>query len=166
VSPRSHIILSVGALALILGIAVQTMEQSPFVRATLLQGTVDIGIEHTNPLSLRFEYTTRNGEALLRIVHSSDETIFVSIPAEWERGEVSGTSLSAVHKDKPTFGFVRWHFPPHSGITFSIEHAPENIVIHNSSEFPLKLRTANADLLAETVQRDVFLIQDAAVEIW
>jgi len=165
-SLRSHIIVSLGALALILGIATQVIEQSPRMRASLLQGTVDIGVEHSAPLSMRFEYTAREGSAIVRIAHDSNETISVSVPSDWKRGEVSGAPIADIRKDPPMFGFVRWHFPPRTSITFSLQQAPEHIVMHNPSLATLKLTTANVDLLDGTVQRDIFLIQDSTIRIW
>ena len=165
-SLRFHTILSLGALALILSIAVQTVEKSPRLRAALTHGTVDIGIEHSNPLSVRFEYVTKDGAAIVRIAHSSDEIVSISVPEDWKRGEVSGALLKKVRKDEPIFGFVRWHFPAHTSIAFSIRKAPEHIVIHNPSMASLKLTTSNVNLLDGTVEKNVLLVQDSAVKIW
>lgn len=165
-SLRFHTILSLSALALILGIAARTAEQSPHLQAVLARGTVDIGVEHSEPLSMRLEYTTRDKAALVRIAHDSSETVSISVPATWKRGEVSGASLAEIRKDDPLFGFVRWHFPPRSSMTFSLPQAPAHIIVHNPSLASLKLTSAKVDLENGTVQKDVFLIQDAAVRIW
>tara|TARA_Y100000310_G_C20610920_1_gene777939 strand:+ start:887 stop:1387 length:501 start_codon:yes stop_codon:yes gene_type:complete len=163
---RSHIILSLGSLALLLAIAGQTLENSPSLRAALLSGTVDIGVEHAEPLSLHFEYTEREGAAIVRISHRSNETVSISLPKAWKRGEVSGAPLAELRQDKATFGLVRWHFPPRSGVTFSVKKAPLHIVIHNPSLSPLQLKTANANLMEGTVEKDIFLVQDGSVKIW
>lgn len=165
-SLRSHIILSLGSLALLLAIAGQTIERSPSLRAALQGTTADIGIEHTRPLSLTLEYAEKEGSAIMRVSHESDETISISFPAQWERGEVSGAPLSAFRSDASVFGSVRSHLPPRSGITFSIRSAPEHIVVHNPSQAPLKLNTVNVDLTNGAVRRDVFLVQEGEVKIW
>jgi len=166
VSLRFHTILALGALALILGIAVQTVEQSPRLRAALSQGAADIGVEHAEPLSMRLEYVMRNNAALVRIAHSGSGIVSISVPADWQRSEVSGAPLADFRNDDPSFGFVRWHFPPRTSMTFSVRQAPDHIVVHNPSRAALKLISAKVDLQDGSVQRDIFLIQDTAVEIW
>ena len=165
-SLRSHIIIAFGAFALLLGLGVQTAEQSPRLKAALTQNTVDIGIEHSGPLSMRFEYTTRNEAALVRIEHGGNEHISISVPENWKRGEVSGAPLSEIRKDEPVFGFVRWHLPARTGVTFFVKQAPEHVVIHNPSQAAIKVITTKVNLSDETVERNIVLIQDSAVKIW
>ncbi|PIR52664.1 hypothetical protein COU76_05355 [Candidatus Peregrinibacteria bacterium CG10_big_fil_rev_8_21_14_0_10_49_10] len=163
---RSHIIFSLGSLALLLAIAGQTIEHSPTLHAALLSKTSDIGVEMQAPLSLALEYTEREGSAIVRLSNGSEDSVVINLPEEWQRGEVSGASLSDVHHETTVFGLLRWHFPPHSGITFRVQHAPQHVVVHNPSRFPLKLSSTNVDLMSGIVQKDVVLVQEGTVRIW
>jgi hypothetical protein len=165
-SIRFHVILSLGAFIAIFGLASQTIEHSPTLQKVLRQGTVDIGIEHSQPLSVRMEYSVRNTNGIMRIGSDSSETISISLPEQWERGEVTGAPLSALRKDDPMFGYTRWHVPEKTTITFKIPKVPEHIVLHNPSTAPLKLTVAKVDLETGAIEKDILLIRDSTVPIW
>lgn len=163
---RFHIILSLGALIALFGIATQTIEHSPGLKTALRNNTVDIGIEHSMPLSLRMEYSVHNDAAIMRIGSDATETISISLPEEWQRGEVSGASLSDLRKDDPTFGYVRWHIPQKTTLTFRISKVPDHLVLHNPGTSPLKLSIAKVNIQTGEVERDILLIRDSTVVVW
>ena len=148
------------------GLASQTIEHSPALQNVLRQGTVDIGIEHSEPLAVRMEYSVRNTHGIMRIGSNSSETISISLPEQWERGEVTGAPLSQLRKDSPMFGYVRWHVPEKTTLTFKIPKVPEHMVLHNPSTAPLKLTVAKVDLETGTIEKDVLLVRDSTVPIW
>ncbi|PJA67674.1 hypothetical protein CO157_03350 [Candidatus Peregrinibacteria bacterium CG_4_9_14_3_um_filter_49_12] len=163
---RFHIMLALGAFIALFGIATQTIEHSPRLKTALRNGAVDIGIEHSMPLSIDMEYSVHNSAGMMRIGSNATEIISISVPEEWKRGEVSGASLADVRKDEPTFGYVRWHFPQNATVTFQMQKAPEHLVLHNPSTSPLKLNIAKVHIETGEVERDILLIRDSTVSVW
>lgn len=64
------------------------------------------------------------------------------------------------------FGYVRWHVPEKTTLTFKIPKVPEHMVLHNPSTAPLKLTVAKVDLETGTIEKDVLLVRDSTVPIW
>ena len=112
----------------------------------------NIGIEHEESLSLRVEYTTKSGAALLHIAHEDgSETARISVPKEWQRHEVRGAELHEVPADESTFGFTKWPLPPGASFQFWIPEAPRDILVHNPSAAPLKIAVLRYNFSTNTV---------------
>ena len=127
---------------------------------------VDVAVEHTTPLGIEFALSVRNNQSLIEVSHDGDEVIFVSLPSKWKRKEIKGVELKKVGADPEMLGFVRWHFPPGSSITFAALNAPENILLHNPNKVPLKVKYTYEDLEEEEVERNVMLVKDKSVLLW
>ncbi|MDA1209317.1 MAG: hypothetical protein O2904_04785 [bacterium] len=152
-------------LALLAVIILGTQSRGPL--ASLIQASVDIGIEHAKPAAVTLEFTKRDDAALLQISTESEEMIFISLPSNWQRTEVRNAPIEFVTADAPTFGYKRWHFPPNATVSFWIPmDAPDSIVIHNPSHVTLKLGTVVVDVDAGTVERDIVLMKDEAIKLW
>lgn len=136
------------------------------LQGELSHGIVDIGVEHTSPLSLRMEFGVRGENAFAEFSSESDETVLLSVPSSWVRHEVRSAPIETVTAEPPSLGLTRWTLPPHAGISFSIPEAPLSVVLHNPSGSPLKLSLAYIDLETGTAQKDVLLIQDDTVKLW
>jgi hypothetical protein len=128
--------------------------------------TTDIAVEHTEPVSLRLDVSLLNGQALVDISHDSTETIKVSLPSDWQRGEVRGVALKDVSAEAPMLGFTRWQLPPQAGVTYQAYQAPQGIMIHNPSGERLKITFTRVDLETEEVLYNVKLVQEGAVRLW
>jgi CO dehydrogenase/acetyl-CoA synthase delta subunit len=128
--------------------------------------TVEIGIEHTAPVSLSLAMSTLKGKALLDLTQESGETIFISLPENWERREVRNVSLHEVAADLSTFGFKRWRLPAGAAVSFTLPIAPDSLILHNPSQVPLKVSITRVDLETSQVTSDVILVQDSPVELW
>lgn len=163
---RLHIVLSLGALILAFGIGLQAIENSPALRFALLGTTADIGVEHADSLSMRLEYATRGTAAMIHIEHDGEHPIAVSVPSLWRQQEVTGAELKGFRQDDSVFGYARWRMPAKSGMTFFIPRAPGHIVIHHPSAATLKLSTTNVNLENDTVEKNIFLMQEGSVRIW
>ncbi|PIR49270.1 hypothetical protein COU80_00790 [Candidatus Peregrinibacteria bacterium CG10_big_fil_rev_8_21_14_0_10_55_24] len=169
VGSRSPLRGHIGALlvaAAFLGIAMV----QPAVRAWLTPPHVpvaaEMGIEHTQPLTLSLELSTLKGVALLYLTHEdSEETAYVSLPDTWTRREVRGVELREVASEN-VFGFNRWRFPAGASVTFNIPASPDALLLHNPSSVPLKIRITRVDLETEHVERDVILVQESPVVLW
>jgi hypothetical protein len=165
-SLRFHTFVAFLVLAIIAITMVGGADRFETLRAALADNTADIGIEHTLPLSLQMEFGEQGGKALLHVIQESEETITMSIPSGWERGEVSGVTLDAVKEVGTTFGFTQWQIPGQSSVYFRIPQTPKTVVIHSPSDAPLKIFTTRANLDEGTVERDVVLIHDTPVPLW
>jgi len=157
-----HGTLAVAALALLL--IVTASQSGRFSASTSSQtDTVDIAVEHREILSLHVQMSERDGQALVMIGQEGTETIAVSVPATWQRGEVRNASLDTITAEPPMLGFVRWQLPGNASVTFRVLHAPSQLLLHNPTNVPLKVSFVRVDLETDTVQQDVILVQEEAV---
>jgi len=156
-----HGTLAVTALAFLLFV---TASQSEYLNADISSlDTVDIAVEHKDPLSLRVQMSERAGQALIVIEQEGTENISVSVPAAWKRGEVRNASLDAISAEAPMLGFVRWQLPGSSSVTFSILDAPSRLLLHNPTKVPLKVSFMRVNLETDEVEQNVILVKDEAV---
>ncbi|OGJ58749.1 hypothetical protein A2635_02630 [Candidatus Peribacteria bacterium RIFCSPHIGHO2_01_FULL_51_9] len=130
------------------------------------ESTAHIGIEHTEPLTLGITQKEQAGRAIIDIENSGNETVFVSIPDQWNMREVHGAPLKTMKEEEPSFGFIRWQFPPNVTVSFLAPLAPESLVLHNPSHIPIKVDVTTLDGTKNTGQRFVVLVQSSPVKIW
>lgn len=126
---------------------------------------VEIGLEHTKPVTLSLAFTTQFNKGVADFSHDALETIAVSVPSAWMRREVKGVPLLAVTSDQSTFGFTRWHIPPGALVSFDIT-PPSAILLHNPSGVPAEIRLTRVNLTTQKAERDVVLVKDGTVELW
>lgn len=126
-----------------------------------------IGIEHVHPLTLSFVLHTSGGKwGIVDFGSITDETIFISLPDTWRRREVRNVALSQVQADPPSFGFVRYTFPPQAVVSFIVPDLPDHLLLHNPSRVPIQLNLTNANTATQEVKHDVILLQESPKEIW
>ena len=139
---------------------------APALIGSLRTDTVDIGVEHNQPLSLSLEFGVLDDMAVAEFFSESAETILISVPSTWVRREVKNAPIHTVTSELPSLGFTRWTLPARAGISFKIADAPGSLVLHNPSGVQMKLDLVQVDLKSEKVERDVLLIQDDTVRLW
>lgn len=125
----------------------------------------ELGVEHTESLGLTMELSALHGKGIAEISHDGKETVFVSVPQDWTKREVRNVPISSVTSDPPSLGFARWHIPSGARISFTVPSAPSKIILHHPSDTPLKVDITRVNLDADTVDRDVILVQGASVEL-
>ena len=126
-----------------------------------------IGIEHVHPLTLSFVLHTSGGTwGIVDLGSITDETIFISLPDSWRRREVRSVPLSDVQADPPSFGFVRYTFPPQAVVSFVVPNLPNHLLLHSPSSVPIQLNLTNINTLTKEVKHDVILLQESPKEIW
>ena len=128
--------------------------------------SVELGIEHSAPLALDIDMSTRDGKSIVDISHGAEEMIFVSVPDLWERREVRGSTLDAVVSDGTTFSYRRWHLPAGASVSFRVPYIIESMELHDPSETPVKVTLTRVDLNEDTVEHDVILVHDSPKELW
>lgn len=128
--------------------------------------SVEIGIEHTAPLALSIEMSTREDKSIVDISHNAEEKIFISVPADWERREVRSAPLDTVVADGTGLDYRRWHLPSGATVSYRVSYVIDQMTIHNPSELPVKVTLTRVDLNADTVERDILLIKESPKELW
>jgi len=136
------------------------------LKADLLSGDrVEIGLEHTKPVTLSLSFTTNGSKGVADIRHDALETVYVSLPSSWAKREVGGVPLAAVTADPPALGFTRWSVPTGAVVSFDVT-PPETILLHNPSGIPAEVKLTRVDLKQNLVERDIILIQDGSTLLW
>ncbi len=134
--------------------------------AELIPGErVEIGVEHTKPVTLSLSFTTNGSKGVADIRHDALETVRVSLPSAWTRREVGGVPLAAVAADEPAFGFTRWSLPAGAVVSFDVT-PPARILLHNPSGIPTEVELTRVNLDQNTVERDIVLIQEGSALLW
>ncbi|UPA23023.1 hypothetical protein K8942_02310 [Candidatus Peribacteria bacterium] len=127
--------------------------------------SLDIGVEHTQPMTLEMTVTKNDLLRMIDMKNDTLESIAISVPAGWKRGEVRNVPLKAVVADEPSFGYVRWTLPPHADVSFTSRQPFTQLNMHNPSGVPLKIRLTLVDLLKNTGEHQVYLVQEGSVKI-
>ena len=153
----------IGALVpfilVILFVIAQEQPRTPIVAA------LDIGIEHTLPLTLSLTVTRNDRQRIIDVQNDKVEGIAVSVPDHWVRGEVRNVPLAAIQSDAPSFGYVRWHVPKNASVSFRTNQPFDHMNIHNSSGILLKIRFTTVDLVQNTGEHSVHLVKEGAVRV-
>ncbi len=124
-----------------------------------------IGIEHTGNAALTLTRTVDRRPQLFDVTNERSETIRISLPAEWERGEVRGAPLTSITADEAMFGYRRWHLPGGATLSFRNPLPGSGMTVHNPSGLPLRLRVVTVDLGGNTTQRASYLLSDQSITL-
>jgi len=138
----------------------------PALTAQVTQGEkVEIGLEHTKPVTLSLALTVNGRKGVADIRHDALETVHLSLPSSWVRREVKGVPLSAVTSESPIFGFTRWSLPPGALVSFDIV-PPSTLLLHHPTSIPAEIELTRVNLAKGTVEKDIILVQDGSVALW
>jgi hypothetical protein len=144
----------------------------PFTDARLLLSRthsleeMEIGIEHTQPFTLRLDLSISGQVGILELSHDAGEDVAISLPESWDLREVRGGALAEVPADPPALGFTRWHLPSAVTISFRLPEVPSVLLAHNPSEIPLQIRLTRVDLEDGSVSRNVVLMKNTPARVW
>src|ERR1043166_5831035 len=79
----------------------------PYIGTKNLMPTViDIGVEHTRPLTLSITLSEGTGRRLIDIQQGAAETIYLSTPQNWMRTEVRHATIEQVTHMNPDATFT------------------------------------------------------------
>lgn len=126
---------------------------------------LDLGIEHTQPMTLSLTLTKNDTQRMVDILNDAKETIAVSVPENWKRGEVRGATLLQITADAPSFGYIRWHLPAKASVTFATNNPFDQLNMHNPSGVLLNIRLTTVDLQKNTGDHQVYLVKEGSVKI-
>lgn len=128
-------------------------------------GRITIAIEHGSPLSAQITVSKKGKQRLIEIGNDAVETMLLSVPEHWQRGEVRNAPLRAITSDTPEFGYVRWHVPPSAVVTFRGEGNWTALTVHNPTGVPLHIGLTTVDLDADTADHTAVLVKDGPVDV-
>lgn len=134
-------------------------------RAELLKAPIDIGIEHSQSAAVSFTRSADTRPQFIDVANEGKETVFISLPAAWERGEVRGGALSSVAQDRPMFGYSRWRIPAGLTIAFKSSLRWDGATFHNPSGVPLRIKIITVHLKKGTSEREVYLLSNDPLRI-
>ena len=126
---------------------------------------LDIGVEHASPLTLAVTVTRNDRMRMVDIVNDKSESISLSVPDDWIRGEVRNAPVASILSEAPSFGYVRWTVPKDASVSFRTDAPFDRLNIHNPSGVLLKIRFTSVDLLQNTGEHNVFLVKEGAVKV-
>lgn len=128
---------------------------------------VVIAVEHDGPLTLRIRALAREeAGTLIEFDHDSMSGVRLSVPSDWDRDEVRGAPLPDFRAEPPALGFIRWMFPPRSGMTFRVPAPLAHVRLHHASSAPIQVKLTRVDLARTETAYDATLIQGKEQQLW
>lgn len=129
--------------------------------------TVILTLAYTKPLSLTMAVGARADGGVIDISQEhGTETIHLTLPADWERSEVSGAALEEATFSPLSAHWTSWKLPAESRLRFLVPDLPEHAELSLPSGVPLSLTVTKADLAAGTSVRTERLLQENRVPLW
>jgi hypothetical protein len=126
---------------------------------------IEIGIEHTSPATITITRSSGGTIHLVDVANESAETIGISLPEAWVRGEVRRVPLASLTSNDPSFGFRRWQFPPRAIVSFDAVHPWNHVIVHNPSEVPLKIDVVSIDVVRSQTTTESYLVTDTELDL-
>lgn len=164
----THMLIAGSAIAVLMLLA--TIERNTFAtRGTNAEDVipVSIGLEHTSPLSLSVLVARKEQAGYVSITNQSSETVYISVPSDWSRTEVTGARIQDVTSAIPVFGFTRWTIPGNAGIKMLVPTSPDVILFDSTSSAVTAVDLKAVDLTNSTTNSKVVLVQkQALVNLW
>lgn len=133
-------------------------------RLSIQSKPVEIGVEHSAPASMTITRSAGKATSLTDVRNDSTNPLSVSLPDDWERGEVKGAPLSALIGDGPNFGFRRWTLPAGMSVSFSAPYAWNELTLHNADESALHIKIITIDVERGTSETESYLVKDQVLE--
>ena len=135
--------------------------------ADVLGGPMAIGLEHDEQASVTMLLAKKDGAGYASVSNESDVPLYISLPADWKRTEVSGAKLEDVKSEIPVFGFKRWTLPSKAAMKLELPSAPSLVVFDNSSPSVAMIDLTTVDLALRSAQNKVVLVQTQTnVDLW
>ncbi len=124
-------------------------------------------LAYTKPLSLSVSVGARNGGGVVDIAQEhGTETVHITLPADWERSEVSGAALEEATSSPLSAHWTSWKVPTESRLRFLVPRLPDHAELSLPSGVPLSLTITKADLSQGTSIRSERLLQENRVTLW
>lgn len=122
-----------------------------------------IAVEHEEKMTLDLTVTRNGTDRLIEMKNDVLETIYVSTPVEWDRGEVRGAPIAEVTSTGPDAGYMRWTLPAGASVTFRTTTPFDRLRIDNPYKELMNVRFTQVDLQKNTAEHDSYLVKDNEV---
>lgn len=123
-----------------------------------------IGIEHDGPASLTVVLARKNTAGLVSLENTSNAPVYVSLPDNWNRTEVTNTTIDKVTSSKTQYNFLRWTLPAKAGMKMLLPEVPSSFTFLSPTESnTVALTIHSVDVVDGTKETQVILLQKQAV---
>ncbi len=123
-----------------------------------------IGIEHDGPASLTIVLARKNTAGLVSIENTSNAPVYLSLPDNWNRTEVSNTTIEKVTNTKTQYSFLRWTLPAKAGMKMLLPEVPSSFTfLSPTGTSTVALTVHSVDVVDGTKETQVILLQKQAV---
>lgn len=123
-----------------------------------------IGIEHRQPLPVTILASRAGAQTRIELRHTGEETIRLSVPAQWQETEIRGAKMSDVATGT-AFGVRTYGLPPNVAIVFSARNV-SGLDLYNPSRIPVNVLLKRIDDDAGFADESSVLIQESPSTIW
>jgi len=118
-----------------------------------------IVLEHTEAHRANISIQSVRGNTLIEIGNSDDRVLKISVPLLWKQWEIRGADITELVSEEPGLGYVTWHIPPHSIVSFITENLSSPITLHHPVSALLTLSVTRINLDRGTSEKNVYLLQ-------
>lgn len=136
---------------------------SPAEDGTAPGTVIDIGLEHSKPLTVAVSLTEGTKQALIDLDLTSVEPSYVTVPRSWKRTEARRAPLASVAGKDAEADMRTWTLPANAGISFSTDETFKTLKLHNPSGVPVKVQLTRVNLAKKTSSYDVYLLTEGAL---
>ncbi len=129
--------------------------------------TTVLTLAYTKPLALSVSVGTRAGGGIVDIAQDGgNETIHVTVPADWQRTEVSGATLEDASATPLSIHWTSWRLPAATRLRFAVPTLPPHAALSLPSALPISLTVTKIDLIAGTTSQSSVLVKDSEAPLW
>ncbi len=130
-------------------------------------GTAPLTLAYTQPLSLTVAVGRRGNGGVIDIAQANGtETAHITLPAEWERTEVSGVPLEQAGSTPLSMHWTSWELPPGSRLRFVATTLAAHADLALPSGVPISLTLIRANLDSGESAQETRLYQGSSVTLW
>lgn len=135
--------------------------------STPTSGTAPLTLAYTQPLTLTVAVGRRGDGGIVDVAQvGGTETAHVTLPAEWERTEVSGIPLENAGSTPLSLHWTSWELPPGTRLRFVTTLLAGHADLALPSGVPISLTVIRADLDSGESTQETRLLQGSSVTLW
>jgi len=124
-----------------------------------------LGVEAPAATKVEFDFYRKHSSAVFNVTHNAKQPIYVSLPENWWRREVSNTALDRVVADATELQTKRWRIPSAAEVSFAVPNVPDVLEVASPQQSPVMINLEYIDIAADIVERTSVLVQERG-EIW
>ncbi|PIP65466.1 hypothetical protein COU77_00570 [Candidatus Peregrinibacteria bacterium CG10_big_fil_rev_8_21_14_0_10_49_16] len=128
-----------------------------FLSSSLTHTT--LAFENSAPQHVKLSLQHARGNSLIELENPSDSVLLFSTPDSWFQWEIRGADITELQEDPPSLGFIRWHIPPLSTVSFTAKTVTLPLAVHHPVPHILTLSVTEINLDRGTSHKGTYLLQ-------